>query len=352
MTVTENYVGCHWWTGSFAKENLKIVVSMVERFCTTVLWKNITWDEKPGLNGYQKSLRYSDEIFLNFDVDAEFFERVHNNRCSITFTGKFFDSMPFDRLPDFADMVDMFSCSRFDVYFQDVSRKVSVFDIYTAYKRGCVRGFKAYRYIESGSGGESKGETFEMGHRGSQGSGKFLRIYDKELESGGEIQGIRWEMEWSDKRARSAWDLWKNAGFSASFCAGLVFSAVDFIEPSNDHHRRRWRRLGWYQELIDGMDEAHVPVERVKTDIERKDRWMTISVSGTLAYMRAFLYFTGRQDAFETQMNTYLRTGREKLKKKHYEQLQRDIEKYMPEDDPFGPPDIYQIKEFLGEVAA
>ena len=329
------------------KENINIVRSSVESFCRDALWMNVVWEEKPGLNGYQKSMRYKDEIIICYDIDSEYSKKIHNDKSSIIFKGDFFDQMQFDRLAEFSEVVSCCTVTRFDQYYQDELRIVEISEVLNQFKKGNCKGFKARRYIESESSKGKTGETLELGRRGKEGSGKFLRIYDKEAESEGKTKGIRWEVEWSGKRAESAWHIWTKAEFAAPTCAGMIFTTVDFIEPTHDSNRGRWKRLEWYQRLLESIEAVIVPVVVKKTNIEKKDKWLSDSVSGTIAYVRTFHHFTGRADSFASQMDTYIKTGREKISRSILLQLQKDIEKYMPENDPFGPPDLEQIRDFL-----
>jgi DNA relaxase NicK len=93
--------------------------------------------------------------------------------------------------------------TRCDVALSTMSCRVaSMDDIRAAADRGNYAGFLKHMPLrEQMRDGTITGDSVTFGARGKDGSGKYMRIYDKALESGGVVDAIRYECVFS-KRAR------------------------------------------------------------------------------------------------------------------------------------------------------
>jgi len=100
---------------------------------------------------------------------------------------------------------------------------------------------------------------------GGANSSRLLRVYDKEVESKGEITSVRFELQ---NRNRFATGLtqrfldarWEKRALSDVFAEHLV-DFVDIREPRGSRSRSQdWRRVRWWQELVGKAKAAHTPV--------------------------------------------------------------------------------------------
>ena len=95
-------------------------------------------------------------------------------------------------------------CTRIDLAADDFTRKRLVMDvIHQAATAGHVVGFRCYdprRPLKNMQTGQLAGDTAYFGKRGNHGSGRYVRFYDKGLESNGEVDSIRYEVELSGQR--------------------------------------------------------------------------------------------------------------------------------------------------------
>ncbi len=123
----------------------------------------------------------------------------------------------------------------------------------------------------------NKGVT--IGKRGKDGSGRYLRCYDKGLESGTHAAGIRerYEVEFTHNPAQQVFDamckLTVDTGVDSEGFAELVrrvMGSFDFRRNTDKNVTRR-PRLTWWSELCDGINTIKTTDQRDQTT---KDRWV------------------------------------------------------------------------------
>jgi hypothetical protein len=167
-------------------------------------------------------------------------------------------------------------CTRAD-YAIDVSRDlVSMEMVHAAARAGHVVGFRRYfpkRPVRDMATGELDQDEADFGRRGRDGSGRYVRVYDKGLESDGEIDAIRFEVETSGQVA----DLWFriicDVDDDREFCKVLgkiVVGSITFADKTGSHgHVDRFKTLEFWQRIIDLVGAASVQVSRVTPTLER-----------------------------------------------------------------------------------
>jgi DNA relaxase NicK len=120
---------------------------------------------------------------------------------------------------------------------------------------GKLCGARCWRPISQyGQGGKLEGRTVYIGKRGGDGSGRFLRVYDKGLESG-EVAANQWqrmELETSGEVAVQVARGLVSAVDQVEFTAAVVMGAVSFREGVK---RRMWTErveCAWWSEFKAG----------------------------------------------------------------------------------------------------
>jgi hypothetical protein len=111
--------------------------------------------------------------------------------------------------------------------------------------------------VEDFNGVELCGRGVYIGSRGENGSGRFVRVYDKGLESGQAAAGeiIRWELESSADVARQIWADFvavlgnDSSGGATALLAARVVGAVDFRTP--DCRLDRSERSSWWSAFLE-----------------------------------------------------------------------------------------------------
>ena len=156
-------------------------------------------------------------------------------------------------------------------------------------------------------GSSGRGETVYLGDPQSS---RRLRVYDKEFESGGKIDAIRWELQERDRAAvKAAYDL-ANEDLNDVVRNRLV-GFVDFrLRESAEEveDRLRWEP---YEQLMVGATraQAYFPVE--EKSIEEKEEWFRRQMGPTLAML--IEYRGGDLEA----ISDYANDGRKRLKPRH-----------------------------------
>jgi hypothetical protein len=134
--------------------------------------------------------------------------------------------------------------------------------------RGVLTGAKRYERRSSMDGrGAIRGDQVRIGARGGDGSGRFVRCYDKGLESKTAPAGrwVRWELEATGPVAAEAavliagtdWRGWDERA------RAIALGAVDFRERNEgDRHIDRRARCAWWEALIDQREVVRVQAPR------------------------------------------------------------------------------------------
>jgi DNA relaxase NicK len=196
-------------------------------------------------------------------------------------------------------------CTRVDVA-ADFSRDLlTMNDVHVAGESGNFAGYRVTTAtVERDRKKGVMGDMRTFGRRGKDGKGAYVRVYDKGLESGGEIDTIRVEVEFSgDLAGGSNGDngrvdgiglILADCGSKEKFAeklARLIIGHVDFVDRSKGNgHYSRMERLGWWARIVEllGKESITVVAGRFKPSIERKVNWLKQQVSGSLAMVKVF----------------------------------------------------------------
>jgi len=127
------------------------------------------------------------------------------------------------------------------------------------------------------------GETVAIGQRGKNGSGRYIRLYDKGLEQGTSGRGtwVRWEAEFTKAVAdQVARDILASTD-PIKTARGYVFGAVEFREANGKRIRDR-PLCGWWKDLIADTKTLRATMPRTKSDLDSTCRWLQKQVMPTL----------------------------------------------------------------------
>ena len=169
--------------------------------------------------------------------------------------------------------------SRIDIAFDDFSKTFYPVDFMKYWTNDqIVTHFRRYEF----SGGTNGGSMFCLGNRGSN---RYLRIYDKEKESDGDICSIRYEFELKGNYANE---------IAYSYSKSVVFDFCDFInsmfrivEKSNDSTKcRRNTEYEWeifLKSQVSRINEIDFVMEYSPVTYERSYNWFVSQCAKTLA---------------------------------------------------------------------
>jgi len=122
---------------------------------------------------------------------------------------------------------------------------------------------------------------------GAAGSRQRLRVYDKGLESAGELDCIRWELE-SRKEAAETMAValaYQNWG---EVMASRLVGFVDFRDAYSHSEVERRERLPWFQLLVGLARKASAYLPKVPRTAEQVVEWLDRAIGPTLAVAMKF----------------------------------------------------------------
>ena len=184
--------------------------------------------------------------------------------------------------------------------------------------QGSYKGFRKHRpIVERRHNGELMGETIYFGARGKDGAGKFLRCYGKDLESKGEVDSVRWEVEFSKERANIIFfqlAMSSNITEFATKLAMFIGGAIDFIER-NGNRRDTIDRLAFWEQILDALGAAVVRNPKPDQSIETAMNWIEVSVTPSLEKIRRAVGDDRYYEWLQKQMESV------ELRKKAVEQI-------------------------------
>lgn len=286
-------VGLHWLRGSVPMADTEKLKTYLDTW-----FGDESQDQLYGLWFYDRSTRWPNGVQLNYHSHSDR-ASITRGRVAIEIPGSALEVMDtayvvsfMRRLEDFG-----FQCSRLDVFYDDVTRLVSPWRlarmVHDEDSDGNVlrADFTGFRRITKRTISNAKGRTFDevaFGSRGQNGSGKYLRIYDKRLESQGENPAVRYELELSDERSQKAFEMLTHVHIkdAAGILGALVGGCIDFKKRTGDKNLARLERYEFWQTIIDRFGRVTLAGKRVQKTVDRSAAYVQKQVAGTLQMVR------------------------------------------------------------------
>ena len=142
---------------------------------------------------------------------------------------------------------------------------------------GELTGARFNKTVASKSGREDAGRTVYLGKRGSAGSGRMVRVYDKGAESNDAPVGewTRWEAVLSGQIAASTAVVVACAADPDVVMLEIALGCMDFreVKPGETALSRR-PRVAWFAEFIRGVTPEKVVARPVSSSVDGYCRWM------------------------------------------------------------------------------
>jgi len=122
---------------------------------------------------------------------------------------------------------------------------------------------------------------------GAPASRQRLRVYDKGLESGGEMDCNRWELQSRKEAAETmaaslAYQDW------GEVMASRLVGFVDFRDRSSHSEVERRQRLPWFQRLVGLVGKASAYLPQEPRTAEQVVEWVDMAIGPSLAVAMAF----------------------------------------------------------------
>ena len=302
-------VGLHWLRGTvpFAEEQ-PLVVYLGMFFGDG--FEEADW----GLWKYNKSFVWPNRVSLNTHTSAERAERITAGGITLEIPGSAIEGMTPDLFFAFMRGLDRyaFDCRRVDVFYDDCDRLVTPRDLYPmVYEvdllghefRREFTGFLTCKSEQEVGGrrakelGGGRGLTYDcvrFGRRGSAGCGKSMRVYDKNLESKGERDCVRWELELCQERSRKCWQALMHTSIedTPKLLGMVVGGSIDFrhrpvngcgeLLKAGDKNWKRLERFDFWQTIIGKLGELPLANPLPSKRVEKAAAWLDSAVGGTL----------------------------------------------------------------------
>lgn len=288
---TKNEVGIHWLRISFHKKHLQEIVKFLN-----FMFGNSDQDGY-GLWSYEFRFKWENGASLNYDRDKERSQTVHLDRCTLDVPGSALDELHINDMLLLVAMCRVFEgkCTRIDVFFDDYRRHVTFEQLQEVARRGDYSGLRRYNIRESGiyqeNGTDAMRHEVSFGNRGDYGNGKYIRWYDKELESGGDIKCDRWEVEFTQKKAdivfRKLSECEGKVDSFASLCGFIIAGCITFVHRTGDKNISRLEKYDWWEQIQKVLgDSVTIRVTRKKDSLSGKMEFIKRNVSPTLACLQ------------------------------------------------------------------
>jgi len=122
---------------------------------------------------------------------------------------------------------------------------------------------------------------------GAPSSRQRLRVYDKGLESGGEMDCVRWELESRKEAAQTMAVALAYQDWGEVMTSRLV-GFVDFRDADSHSEIENRQRLPWFQLLVGMARKASAYLPKVPRTVEQVVEWIDLAIGPTLAVAMKF----------------------------------------------------------------
>lgn len=140
--------------------------------------------------------------------------------------------------------------------------------------------------VQFGGDVRSPALTGETIYVGAPSSRQRLRIYDKGLESGGELDCVRWEIQ-ARKEAAETLVQQLVAGDWPTVIRARLLAFIDFRDETSHSEVEKRVRLTWWENLIQGVKKGRVYLPKAIKTLEQVHNWVRDSIGPSLALVVA-----------------------------------------------------------------
>lgn len=309
-----------WLNGTFPADKTEIVLEkLVEMFGEPSARK---W----GRYRYEESFEWElvgASVFV--DRTKKRCEEIHGGRHMLMMTGTAMRTIPAEKMHEFVSFMVQkcwLKATRLDCAWDDYEKRITPENVWKNYceTKKYTRFRRCAHHIEILGDGSPTSDTVYWGCRGENGGGSYLRYYRKDLESKGEIDAYRWEVEYSGQKAQEAF-------FALSKCpdletmgrlvGALVGGSIDFVERSgkkgDEKHLNRASRVEWWQSILDRIGCSPIRGHKIPSTIEKSKQWVKKSVSTCLSTIQTAI----GEEQFWPWLESMVEVGKCRMQSRH-----------------------------------
>ena len=253
-----NEVGVHWLRISISRKHL----TNLRNFCN--VYFGASTKDGYGLWSYDSRYSWPNKASLNFDSDSTRSEMVHGGKATLDIPGSALDRIEKADLNLFLLSLRQFNptATRIDIFFDDYIRFITPAQLSKVAGKNNYSGFRHSQVKQSFKQNIPKGEAdllhdeIDFGRRGQNGSGKYLRCYDKNLETDGEKNCVRWEVEFTKERAQIIFDQISqitSIDAFATLCGSLVAGCITFVHRCSEKNIGRLPVYKFWEKIYNNV---------------------------------------------------------------------------------------------------
>jgi hypothetical protein len=196
---------------------------------------------------------------------------------------------------------------RLDIALDDYAKSIEFDEVEDAIRGGNFAYFRKSKKVEGLAGeGRDLGNTI---YCGSTSGNKLVRYYNKAVESEGEIDAYRWEVQFRDEHAQTIFSHWAQVDPAEAeakgpqFLSSMVTGSVHFCDRSvGDGHIDRCPVLGWWAQLLDRAAQGvRLAISKKQPLLERTLEWLNRQVFPQMAVVKK-VFGQGFSDYFEAEL--------------------------------------------------
>ena len=278
-------VGPHWLRISFVLQYLGII----RRYCEIYFGASV--EKNFGLNGFTDRYYWPNGVSLSYDLDPVKSKLDHHGYCSLDIPGLVLDSMEPEDMRQFCFGLRKYSprCSRADFFYDDSERLITPSNLQKLVKKNDFAGFRKGQHTDCYKEKELVHDEADFGARGKKGAGKYVRIYDKGLESDGKKDVVRYEVEFTGKKAQKAFDLLSQMGSVESLtqvCGNLVAGSINFVHRTGEKNICRLKVYKFWNQIKSHLGSVVIRVPIKRPTIEAMFKFIERQAIRTMAVLR------------------------------------------------------------------
>ena len=284
-------------------------------------YEEINW----GRWRYQRMMKFASGVTFLHDLNKMESIRRHSGMDCLDVPGGVLDCMEISDIEKFYSLLFAMGArgTRVDCAFDDYCRSVSPQEVFSRSMSGELVGFRLvtpklqYKLVRGGS--KVIHDEVNFGRRGNDGSGKYLRVYDKFIESGQGMNAYRWEIEYTQDYANQAFvKLASCSGDLAKFVSvigGLIAGAVDFKDPrGGETHLSRRARSKWWGVIREKLlDDIRLRKSVVKSTLESMEK----GIDRQYAPAIAVLVLSKGREYVDSMIDGMIDSGLRRFNSKH-----------------------------------
>lgn len=231
---------------------------------------------------YDSGFRFAGDLLFLFNVDV-----AGSQHFCVEAPGGFLAGLeaggPFELLRDLDGFA--MNCTRLDLRVDHRGQDIRLIQqMIEGCRRGELTGARTWEERKPYTGGTISGFGCNVGRRGKNGSGRYVRVYDKGLETktGPIGQWVRFEAELSSGCAAKAGGDLVGAEDAYAAVLEIAYGCLDFREANGRASLERRPRCPWWVDVLESVEPRRIRAERSKPSIDATAKWLRTQVSPVL----------------------------------------------------------------------